>query len=105
MHPTLQPQSLLNPRPLHLSCADLAALQLASLGTAATWRLGKWEELEGYLKAVEQGAPPAALDPAARWEVRQGGIGPLSVGLALCIFCWLKLQQPAVVTCAPQQAC
>lgn len=48
--------------------AEVAALQLASLGTAAAWRLGKWELLEGYLRVAEEGSP-SALDPAEGWEV------------------------------------
>lgn len=53
--------------------ADLAAVQLAALGTAASWRLSKWGPLEGYLRVVEdeeQQRVGGGLEATARWEVR-----------------------------------
>ncbi|GAB4817356.1 hypothetical protein N2152v2_004402 [Parachlorella kessleri] len=57
---------------LAATCDDVAALQLASLGTAAAWRLGRWALLEGHLRVADDLALPAAMGPDARWEVRLG---------------------------------
>jgi hypothetical protein len=56
-----------------------AAAQLAALGAAASWRLGRWEAVEGYVDAANGGF--ARLDVDARWEVgrREGGVGRGSV--------------------------
>ncbi len=45
--------------------------QLAALGVAASWRLGRWDLLDRYLPAAE-GAGPELLDGGDRWEVRLG---------------------------------
>ena len=45
--------------------------QLAALGVAAAWRLGRWDLLDRYLPAA-QAAGPELLDSADRWEVRLG---------------------------------
>jgi hypothetical protein len=45
-----------------------AASQLAALGAAAAWRLGKWDLVEGYVEAVGRGF--LGLDTEPRWEVR-----------------------------------
>ena len=45
--------------------------QLAALGVAASWRLGRWDLLERYLPAAEA-AGPELLDGGDRWEVRLG---------------------------------
>ena len=45
--------------------------QLAALGVAAGWRLGRWDLLDRYLPAAEA-AVPELLDGADRWEVRLG---------------------------------
>ena len=45
--------------------------QLAALGVAAGWRLGRWDLLDRYLPAAEAAAPEL-LDGADRWEVRLG---------------------------------
>ena len=47
-----------------------AVAQLAAMGTAAAWRLGRWGLLEGYTQVAQGGY--GALDPDARWEVRLG---------------------------------
>jgi hypothetical protein len=48
--------------------SSMGAAQLAALGAAASWRLGKWELVEGYVQAANTGF--AQLDTDARWEVR-----------------------------------
>lgn len=45
----------------------MTAAQLAALGAAASWRLGKWDLVEGYVQAANAGF--AQLDTNARWEV------------------------------------
>ena len=45
--------------------------QLAALGVAASWRLGRWDLLERYLPAAEA-AGQDLLDGGDRWEVRLG---------------------------------
>ncbi len=45
-----------------------AAAQLAALGAAASWRLGKWDLVEGYQQAANEGFQ--RLEADARWEVR-----------------------------------
>jgi hypothetical protein len=47
--------------------SSMGAAQLAALGAAASWRLGKWELVEGYVQAANTGF--AQLDTDARWEV------------------------------------
>lgn len=49
------------------SASPMAAAQLAALGAAASWRLGKWELVEGYVQAADAGY--TQLDTDARWEV------------------------------------
>lgn len=48
--------------------------QLAALGVAASWRLGRWAPLEGYLELAREDAGGAelGLDAEERWEVRLG---------------------------------
>lgn len=64
-------------------CAGLARRQLAALGVAAAWRLGRWGALEGHLAHTRaDGAEPGGCGPGAggdlgldaeeRWEVRLG---------------------------------
>ena len=45
--------------------------QLAALGVAASWRLGRWDLLERYLPAADA-ADPELLDGGDRWELRLG---------------------------------
>jgi serine/threonine-protein kinase ATR len=47
-----------------------AAPQLAALGAAAAWRLGRWSALGAFVGAA--GAGFASLDAEGRWEVRLG---------------------------------
>ncbi|KAI3426356.1 hypothetical protein D9Q98_008728 [Chlorella vulgaris] len=53
---------------LAAGAGDKSAAQLAALGAAASWRLGQWELVEGYVEAANSGF--AGLDMDARWEVR-----------------------------------
>ncbi|KAK9842495.1 hypothetical protein WJX81_002719 [Elliptochloris bilobata] len=58
--------------------AGLAVRQLAALGVAASWRLGRWAPLEGYLALARDSADSdlagleLGLDAEERWEVRLG---------------------------------
>ena len=52
--------------------SPMAVAQLAALGAAASWRLGKWELVEGYVQAAEAGY--SKLDTDARWEVRYAAV-------------------------------
>jgi hypothetical protein len=52
---------------LAAGAGDKSAAQLAALGAAASWRLGQWELVEGYVEAANSGF--AGLDMDARWEV------------------------------------
>lgn len=56
---------------LAAGCSAQAAAQLAALGAAASWRLGKWDSVEGYVQAANAGF--GQLDTDARWEVRRAG--------------------------------
>lgn len=53
-----------------------AVRQLAALGVAASWRLGRWAPLEGYLELAREdasaGEAELGLDAEERWEVRLG---------------------------------
>ena len=53
-----------------------AVRQLAALGVAASWRLGRWALLEGYLDMAREdaraGQAELDLDAEERWEVRLG---------------------------------
>lgn len=62
LHPLLQVEGLAR------SASPMSAAQLAALGAAASWRLGKWVLVEGYVQAAD--ACYAKLDTDARWEVR-----------------------------------
>lgn len=62
LHPLLQVEGLAR------SASPMSAAQLAALGAAASWRLGKWDLVEGYVQAAD--ACYAKLDTDARWEVR-----------------------------------
>jgi hypothetical protein len=53
------------------SCSDAAIPQLAAVGAAACWRMGRWDMLRGYVGAVERGG--GRLDQGQRWEVRGPG--------------------------------
>lgn len=73
-HPTVT--LVLTPTPtlsltLSLTGAEPVKHQLAALGVAAAWRLGRWDLLDRYLPAAEA-AVPELLDGADRWEVRLG---------------------------------
>ncbi|KAG2423364.1 hypothetical protein HYH02_015337 [Chlamydomonas schloesseri] len=72
------------------TCTPSAAKQFAALGVAASWRLGRWSRLRGYLHAVEVAGPefgehgeqqqlmpgctPTAtgLSPSDQWELDIG---------------------------------
>jgi hypothetical protein len=71
------------------SDAAWSVTQLAALGLAASWRLGDWNALRGYLSVVDAAAAAGVrpLCPADQWEVRvektgshQGGGKPQPTG-------------------------
>ncbi len=53
-----------------------AVRQLAALGVAASWRLGRWAALDGYAELAHEsaggGGAELGLDAEERWEVRLG---------------------------------
>jgi FAT domain len=51
-----------------LRCVEVGRCQLAASGVAAAWRLGRWEQLHGYLAAANRRLD--CLDAEERWEVR-----------------------------------
>lgn len=71
-HPLATP-ACLQVEGLARSASPMAAAQLAALGAAASWRLGKWELVEGYVQAADAGY--TKLDTDARWEVGLGSLG------------------------------
>jgi serine/threonine-protein kinase ATR len=50
--------------------AEVEAARLAAMGSAAAWRLGRWQQLDKYLENVENGFSALNLDE--RWEARIG---------------------------------
>jgi len=52
------------------AAAEVEAPRLAAMGSAAAWRLGRWQQLDRYLENVETGF--SALNPDERWEARIG---------------------------------
>jgi serine/threonine-protein kinase ATR len=50
--------------------AEMEAPRLAAMGSAAAWRLGRWQQLNRYLENVESGFSSLNLDE--RWEARIG---------------------------------
>lgn len=62
--------------PVLCAGAGAAVRQLAALGVAASWRLGRWAPLEGYLELAREdsgaGGAELGLDAEERWEVRLG---------------------------------
>jgi serine/threonine-protein kinase ATR len=53
------------------SIAEIEAPRLAAMGSAAAWRLGRWQQLDRYLENVDNGRD-SALNPDERWEARIG---------------------------------
>ncbi|KAF5825851.1 hypothetical protein DUNSADRAFT_6362 [Dunaliella salina] len=54
--------------------AAAARMQLAAMGVAAAWRMGRWELLQEYLSLVEDGWEVAGLSQQDEWELCMGAL-------------------------------